>query len=207
MRKPAKGKSHITDHKNKMENKENTGNQQTRVVVNPYAKPPQQNTHQNSTGFSFAPPSFIPQAAAIPVRPLNPVVRNFASTIVSEPNASLDVRAHSRASQGSDTSSTVDLTEDLEEEDESSVACFEKLQPAKTRKRHKKGILSARIDFPVWQVQEEVVELLADEVAKKIVKNKNLVREMAQEMLPLIAKGMQVTYAAPGQSRKRRAST
>ena len=188
-----------------MENKENTVNQQTRVIVNPYAKPQQKNPQQNSTGLSFAPPSFIPQAAAIPIRPLNPVVRNFASTVVSDPNEGLDVRTHSRASQGSDSSSTVDLTEDLEEEDESSVTCFEKLQPAKTRKRHKKGILSARIDFLVWQVQEEVVELLADKVAKKIVKNKNLVREMAQEMLPLIAKGMQVTYAAPTQSRQRRA--
>ena len=108
-----------------MENKENTGNQQTWVVVNPYEKPPQQNTHQNSTGFSFAPPSFIPQAAAIPVCPLNPVVRNFASTIVSEPNASLDVHVHLRTSQGSNSSSMVDLTEDLEEEDKSSVACFE----------------------------------------------------------------------------------
>ena len=88
----------------------------------------------------------------------------------------------------------------------------------KTRKKRDHGTLVAKLEIPINQITEELVRDLSSEVARRVLKDKevtselgrrllkdkDLKREILSEILPELAKSMVLNFVEPKQKKSRK---
>ena len=183
-------------------NKENAGANITpasrgpprKAIVNPYDK-------KRSPVLQVDPlPDFVPGVySARPLQPYQQVCQPSKEPLQLAQNSQSSTSSNSSASNSNCDDVTVgNLFSGLFDEE------LSRQSATKTWKRRDNGALIAKLEIPINQITEELVTDLATEVARKVLRDKELRKQIVLDMLPELAKCMCVTYNDPKPSKKRR---
>ena len=174
-----------------------------KTVQNPYAKKNPSGLKENAN-VPFVPGAYS-ASPRVPFRELctQPTQILRESRNEEERPGSVEGRRTppmSQNSRGSSVESDVSSQEGFRLFDEE----LARQSATRTRKSRERGSLVAKLEIPINQITEELVDSLAAEVARKLLEDKELRREMISELLPEMVRLMAVTLVEPKTKRARK---